>query len=357
MKQLTVFRLLVILTLMTAALPMNVMGQEESNSIDQAEAPGDNEYFTYIPVVLALGVSPVPTETPSPTSPTPTGTATVTPTNTVTPTGTTTPPPTGSSIWVDHNSLALFDQIPLEYIQAASQIHLLFRHASVGANISNGLDCLMDKVQPRPSFCDRDLPEDQIFFDPIYNRNNWFFEVHNPPTGLNPGWENKVTLFIERVDGLGGAEDYSVVSYKFGYVDGVEGTTIDQYFYNDDPNDNHPGITDIEALVARHPDKLVVFWSMGLARLSSYESQEFNAQARAYATAHDKVFMDIAAIESHLPDGTPCYDNQGLGIEAICDEYNDEINGGHLNAWGMQRMAKAYWVLVAQIAGWQPNGQ
>jgi hypothetical protein len=351
-RRLNVFRWLVIFTLLASSSPTVVMGQEESPSVDQPAAP--NDFFTFIPFVLALGApppSPTPSETPSPTSPTPTGTTTAT----ATATETSTPPPvTGDGILVNHTSLALFDQIPVEYIQAASAIHLLFRHASVGANISNGLDCLMNKVQPRPSFCDRNLPEEDIFYDPIYNRDNWHFEIHNPPSGLNPGWERKVTLFIERVDGLGGAEDYDVVSYKFGYVDGVAGTTIDDYFYNDDPNDNHPGITDLEALEARHPDKLVVYWTMGLARLSSADSDNLNTQARTYAAANDKPLMDIAAIESHLPDGTPCYDNQNQGHEAICDEYTEELNGGHLNALGMQRMAKAYWVLVAQIAGWVP---
>jgi len=356
LKQTNVLRLLIIIALLISASPRVAFGQEEGPLIDAPVAPNDDSYFTYIPVVLALGgytqPTPTPSDTPSPTSPTPTEAVTVTPTTTVT----TTPPPTGNAILVNHESLALFDQIPLNYIQAASGIHLIFRHASVGANISNGLDCLMDKVQPRPDLCDRNLPPEQIFFDPIYNRDNWFFEIHNPPTGLNPGWERKVTLFIERVDGLGGVEDYSVVSYKFGYVDGVEGSTIDQYFYDDDPNDNHPGITDLEALEDRHPDKLVLYWTMGLSRLSYIDSQNFNTQARTYAATHDKVLMDIAAIESHRPDGTPCFDNQNNGIEAICDEYTDEINGGHLNALGMQRMAKAYWILVAQIAGWDPNG-
>lgn len=49
-------------------------------------------------------------------------------------------------IVVDHNSVDLFNSIPDQYIQAAGQIHQLFRHASVGNNISNGLDCLMNKT-------------------------------------------------------------------------------------------------------------------------------------------------------------------------------------------------------------------
>ena len=80
--------------------------------------------------------------------------------------------------------------------------------------------------------------------------------------------------------------------------------------------------------------------------------QQFNRQMRAYAVAHNKVFMDLADIESHRPDGTACTDNEGNGIEAICQDYTNERNAGHLNALGSQRAAKAIWVLMARLAGW-----
>jgi len=99
---------------------------------------------------------------------TPTYAQVETPTNTPTPTNTTTPtstPTLGNTIIIDHNSIALFEYIPDSYIAAAASIPMLFRHASVGGNISYGLDCLMDKVQPRPPGCEGN-------FDPKYNRDN-----------------------------------------------------------------------------------------------------------------------------------------------------------------------------------------
>jgi len=254
---------------------------------------------------------------------------------------------------INHGSISEFDQIPDSYIQAASALKFLFRHASVGNNISSGLDCLMNKIQPRPSFCDRDIPPDQVIYNSKYNRNNWTFEFHSIPN-INPGWENKVNFFIDRVDHLGPNEDYDVVGFKFGYVDGLQGASIDTNFFL---NNRLPNIYELESLEARNPNKIVVYWTMGLSRLTYSDSQQFNHQIRDFAITKNKYLVDIADILSHRHDGTPCFDNATNRIEAICDDYTDEINGGHLNAMGMQRMAKAVWLFMSSVAGWNGLSQ
>ena len=255
-----------------------------------------------------------------------------------------------NGIIINHQSVALFDSIPDSYIQAASRMKLLFRHASVGNNIDNGLNCMMDKIQPRPTYCDTDIPPSSIVYDPKYNRDLWDFEFHLPPPSQNPGWWEKVTLFTDRVDDM--QIDYDVVAFKFGYVDAYPGSEIDNVFFANNASSPYPSIEDMEALEARHSDKVIAYWTIGLARLTYSESQNFNRQMRSYATQHGKVLMDFADIESHRPDGIPCYDNGGNGVEALCQEYTEEINGGHLNALGTQRMAKAIWVFMARLAGW-----
>ena len=42
---------------------------------------------------------------------------------------------------VDHHSVALFDQIPPEYLAAARNLRVLFSDRSVGQNINEALDC------------------------------------------------------------------------------------------------------------------------------------------------------------------------------------------------------------------------
>ncbi len=256
------------------------------------------------------------------------------------------------ALLADHAAVAAFAVIPDAWIEAAGELPQLFRHASVGDNIRQGLSCLMNDVKPRPNFCDRETPPNQIVFDPKYDYHQWQFEFHSPPPGQNPPWWDKVGLFVDRVDGLEADDDVVVVSFKFGYVDGGVGSNIDSQFFADPPNPALANIADLEALAQRHPDKLQLWWTMGLARQSHPPSQGFNQQLRQYAATRSIVLFDIADILSTDPSGLPCVDNQGSGIEAICADYTNEVNGGHLNSLGRLRMAKAYWWLMARIAGW-----
>jgi hypothetical protein len=67
--------------------------------------------------------------------------------------------------------------------------------------------------------------------------------------------------------------------------------------------------------------------------------------------------MDIADIEARTQDGQPCTgidQNQNpTNQTAVCDEYVEEIFAGHLNSLGSSRMARAIWVMMAQLVGWE----
>jgi hypothetical protein len=259
---------------------------------------------------------------------------------------------------VDRHAVDLFDQIPPEYLQAASEYALILQHASVGANITLGLNCLWnyfpDYPDPsrRPNACDRGIPGSEVVFGEAYNRSNWVFEFRG-----NPGWNNKVFQFIDRVDALGAGERYDYASFIMGYVESPD--IMDHFFTNTDPGDQFPGVADLEALNERHPDVEMIWWTLAMARLSEPYHVAFNEQLRDYAVANGKILMDIADIESHLPDGTPCTgidsSENPTAVPAVCDEYVNEVFAGHLNSIGSQRMAKAMWVLFAQLAGWRPD--
>jgi hypothetical protein len=95
---------------------------------------------------------------------------------------------------------------------------------------------------------------------------------------------------------------------------------------------------------------------------------------REYAINNNKILFDVADIEAHDPDGNPCYDDRdgvefcgsngcenepddGQYLPAICQDYTTESNGGHLGSVsaGKIRIAKAFWVLMARIAGYDGN--
>jgi hypothetical protein len=198
----------------------------------------------------------------------------------------------------------------------------------------------------RPSSCDRRVPQDEIVFGAKFDRRNWKIELRG-----NPGWYGKVSDFVERLDRSTPGESFDAVGFNFNYSDGLPGSDIVNQFFSTAAGARLGNVGTLEALETRHPGKTFVWWSMALPRQSSATMQEFNERMRAYAREHHKVLFDLADVESHTPDGRPCADNQGNGLEAICQEYTDERNSGHLNARGSQRAAKAIWVLMARLAG------
>jgi hypothetical protein len=259
-------------------------------------------------------------------------------------------PQTGAII-VDHTSLALFDSIPRQFIEGAGKLNILYRHASVGQNIRDGLNCLMNDFDRRPAFCDRGLASDEIFYDPIYDSAGWTFEFHSPPPSANPGWWNKVNFFIDRIDNLTDSETFDYVGFNVCYVDGLEGSNIDDIFFSDVSTDQYPNIINLEELESRHPDLQFIYFTMCLARIiGSPDSQSFNDQMREYALDEGKILFDMADIQTHNPQGELCVNENGIPV--LCPEYTDEVNAGHLNARGRLRMAKAMWVLMARLAGW-----
>lgn len=295
---------------------------------------------------------------------------------------------TGNPIIVDHTSVALFDRIPDEYLEAAKNLRMLFADRSVGANIDDGLNCLTAaNWSSAPAHCHVDYigstwnfqtymsiseaPERIIFNpDPIkYDRSNWIFEMHSGE------WWDLTEDFINNL-----APRYiataDVLSYQFTYLNVTETSDIadpQKGFFADNPN--RYDIHELEAFMSKHPDKIFPFWTTSLARsIGTQVSSVFNDQLRQYAKERNLVLFDVADIEAHTDQGAPCFDNRdgieycsqngkcedypddGQNIPAICQDYTTETDGGHLGSvsGGKIRIAKAFWVMMAQIAGWTP---
>jgi hypothetical protein len=270
---------------------------------------------------------------------------------------------------------------------------MMFSDRSVGQNINEALDCLTaTSFTDAPASCrrhytddvswtwrtfgqsdvDSDNVPDVIEFDPDpnrYSRANWTFEYKAG------NWSELTQDFIE-VLAPAYVQNTTVLSYQFSYLNVSDGDDIADpvtgFFADTDAYDVH----DLEAFIAAHPNNAFIFWTASLARgIGTQVSTDFNEAMRDYAQANDKILFDMAAIESHRPDGTPCVDNRdgveycvnggtncenhaddGVARPAICQDYTTEVDGGHLGAvsGAKIRIAKGLWVLMAQIAGWQP---
>lgn len=341
------------------AVPQTAFGQDIPNPPTQPEAPADSG-FVYLPII----VKPTTSTTP--------------------------PPPPSSPFIINHNSVELFERIPERYLTAARNIRMLFSDRSVGQNINEALDCLTaTSWAASPASCRNDyydsnwnwrtytltdynnhtVPE-RILFEPdpvIYNRSNWTF-VFKGGT-----WSELTYDFINVL-----APQYintkDVLSYQFSYLNVDDGSGIADpntgYFAN---VPNYYDVYDLEAYIARYPNKIFFLWTTSLARsIGTQTSTQFNSMMREYAINHGYLLFDVAAIESYTDKGQPCYDNRdgiqyctvtgncenypndGNNYPAICQDYTTETDGGHLGSVsaGKIRIAKAFWVLMARVAGW-----
>lgn len=282
---------------------------------------------------------------------------------------------------VDHDSVALFEQIPEAYLLAAQNTPMFYMDRSVGGNISDGLTCLSyPSDEAAPNHCKRFLHLDPRYSsDPSevdwsrtggYNRDKWVYVYWPDGCGW---WYDQIACFFAVAEQQPEAR---VASFQYSYLEVEAGSSIvDQpggFFWD---NSSRLDVYDLESFEALHPDLTVIYWTTSLARgIGTPEASAFNQQMRSYAAAHDKPLFDVADILSHDPNGAPCYDNRdgvpypadgsgenhpddGVDQPAICPHYTTEAEGGHLGAIsvGKIRVAKAFWVMMAQLQGWQPG--
>jgi hypothetical protein len=274
---------------------------------------------------------------------------------------------------------------------------MMYVDASVGKNIDDALNCLASaNWSASPSPCRNDYIDSnwnwktftradfdagrvppRILFtpDPVkYDRQNWVFE---PNRG---DWPDLTRDFIEDI-APSHLDTADVLSYQFNYFHVADFSLItdpNKGFFVEKPN--QVDYKDLEDFIAQNPDVTFFYWTTSLARsIGTQVSVDFNNQVRQYALENDLILFDAADILSHTDQGVPCYDNRdgieycsrrangstikcenepddGLQLPAICQDYTTEPDAGHLGSVsaGGLRLAKAFWVLMARIAGWQP---
>lgn len=218
--------------------------------------------------------------------------------------------PGASPILIGHAECDI-TTMPDTAVTSAAAVRLVVRRASVGGNVSAGLDALQG-------------------LDSKYDRSLWDFSDRG-----NPGWQAKV----DDLDTFTAANtsSFDVFSMKFCYIDPAANWS----YYRDH----------MLALETAYPAKKFVWWTIPI--LTSDDGQAaardaFNQNVRSFCSANNKALFDIADIECHTPAGVKNVD--GNGREAMVASYSSD--GGHLNSTGGERVARAFWYLVARLAGW-----
>jgi hypothetical protein len=211
---------------------------------------------------------------------------------------------------INHNDVNRFSSLTSGQISAAAALTVMFRHASVGANIVDGMWA-------------------------IYNSDNRFsFTGWSEYNRGNPGSAAKLADFTAECATQHDARH--VLMFKFCWVD--PDFVVDDY------------IACLEAAEAAYPANKVIWWTMPLVINTTIDTDNAirrtkNEAIRTYCAANGKLLFDLAAIESHEPDGTPHLDGS---TEALYDAYSDD--GGHLDTDGSLRVAQAMWVALSDLA-------
>ncbi len=285
------------------------------------------------------------------------------PTPTFTPTVRPTPIPHEGTLIIDHRSVALFNQIPDQYENAAENLRITYMDRSVGQNISDGLTCLASpNWESSPSHCRRDYIDSSLTEWKTFTTS----DSNIPEAILFPGgndrsninvvfamgtWEEDLKAFISAFPSY--ASNNDIITFQHNYLHVAAGSTIDNVYF--DPSYSGTNIYDLMALETQYPNKTFIYWTSSLAlTIGTADAQSFNDQLRDWAAENGKILFDVADIESHNPDGSACRNAQGY--EILCQRYTTETDGGHLGSVsaGKLQIAKAMWVMLAQIEGWNP---
>ena len=245
-------------------------------------------------------------------------------------------------IIANHLCIKHFDSIPMNYVNEAAKITLMFRHASVGTTINNGLNCLQG-TRNSPFIC-------TTYPDYKYDRRNWVFE----PRG-NSGWYGKIRDFVKETANQ--IDTYEMFSFKYCYLEGLDGLA--------EPCGStfNPTLVkkawdslrlNMEMLEQNYPDKIFIWWTIPLTQSGQFCTDTLNSLIRKYVKDNNKILFDLADIEAWDTNGFH-HDSNGneIAFKGYCGEQTPGAQACHPNWTGSVMIAKAFWWMMASIAGMQ----
>lgn len=227
-------------------------------------------------------------------------------------------------IVIDHSCVDEKDStIPQEFLDKARSLDVIFGHQSVGGNILEGLADLQESDGERYA-CEAPTDPKPTWFE----KHGGFgqFEV-----GENENPTSKIDDFQSRMKEAGYGKYVNVAMFKFCFVDIVEGG-------ESKPKEVFEAYREaMESLEKAFPKVRFVWWTVPLATEDNAARNAYNKLVREWCKKKGKTLFDLADIESN-------------GGDALLDEYSED--GGHLNETGRVRVARAWWWLMARLAGW-----
>jgi hypothetical protein len=246
-------------------------------------------------------------------------------------------------------------------ISAAAALKVYFEHASTGqdivgnsstdsstgGNFDNSESCGLALLyaQDHRYLCNRSSYSNDGS-TPFPNDYTWFSSHTGLQTTMrsNPGPLTKRNGFIALSADMRAA--VNVAFFKYCWIDAWSGNGD---YSTDGASAAVADIAALEGFISANPGIAFVFVTMPLQSNESYASRDaYNAAIRAHCATNNRWLFDIADLECHNDAGIKQTDGNG---REIADASYVIADGGHLSISGRLKMAKAYWSLMAKIAG------
>ncbi|MHC4899867.1 MAG: glycoside hydrolase family 78 protein, partial [Planctomycetota bacterium] len=243
-----------------------------------------------------------------------------------------------AQVLVDHSCVDAA-KIPKTYLDQVRSLDIFFVHASVGMGMLSGLRALGRSNPTRYTLTMPGTGTAATWFD---TGNGLIDNIDWSGMGGNGNPLGKIKGFDDLIRNKGYGSKADIAFFKFCYIDFGLKTNVNQIWtaYRDT----------MLAVEKAYPKVTFVWLTAALHALGAEGSKRaaFNAAVRDYCRTNNRPLFDLAAIESHDPDGNMARDD--YGHETIYSGYTDD--NGHLASKGRERVASAMWWLFARIAGW-----
>jgi hypothetical protein len=231
-----------------------------------------------------------------------------------------------AGIIIDHTNWNWYSSQGKEVFDRVGQQTVFFSHASVGSNITEGLQ----RLRASNAGVYQMIVTKEDGTPPSQAQAGRFYEYNRG----NPGWMNKMNQFRLYIQNGWRTPKASYSMDKLCYID----QNADAGYY----------IELMKQLNATYPETRFVLWTMPLTASADSDNvlrNQYNSAVRNFAAGNGSFLFDIADIEAWSPKGVQqTFVSGGVTYQSLYPGYTDD--GGHLNPTGAERVATGIYSLL-----------